>query len=386
MEQRFVLAVIGHQSPQREDEWRKLLPEVNWSQLLEVTRPDLYPYLHFCIQTRVGVGLCPQKVMRQLASSRQVTALRNLRRLAQLREIQTALATQNIPIIALKGIVLAFVAYPDPSLRPMHDMDLFLHHKHVDSAVRILKNLGYSCPDRFRGLHFEGEAKLQKAGAQLLIELQTQIEVTAPASGDAGDIWGRSVKTRISDFEVYTLNEHDFLFHLCLHLASRHCFTTGFLPFVDVLKWVETRGVNWDWPSLIRSAQSRKYDAYLDLTLDLARDFLSAPIPPSSVSSLPHLAVMKDIAWQQITDDRGVQNFVPPGLVALLNAGSMSARIGALLNRLRPTRGNFLALRRLLKTLRLGNLSRTRLQHQVHLQQQREQLAALLRNQGSRPA
>ncbi len=387
MEQRFVLAVIGHQSPQREDEWRKLLPEVNWSQLLEVTRPDLYPYLHFCIQTRVGVGFCPQKVMRQLGSSRQVTALRNLRRLAELREIQTALAAQNIPIVALKGIVLAFLAYPDPSLRPMNDIDLLLDEKHLDSAVRILRNLGYSCPARLRGLYFEGEVKLQKLGTQSLIELHTQIEVTAPASAvDAGDIWSRSVKTRISDFEVYTLNEEDFLFHLCLHMARRHCYTTGFLPFVDILKWVETHGANWDWPSLIRIARSKKYEAYIELTLDLARDFLSAPIPPSPMSNLPHLAVMKDIAWQQITDDRGVQNFVPPGLVALLNAGSMSARMGALLNRLRPTRGNFLALRRLLKTLRLGNLSRARLQHQVHLQQQREQLAALLRNQGSRPA
>src|SRR5260370_5415542 len=123
MEQRFVIAVTGLQSPQREDEWRKLLPEVNWSQLLEVTRPDLYPYLHFCMQTRVGVGFCPQKVMWQLASSRQVTALRNLRRLAELRAIQTALAAQNIPIIALTRIMLAFLAYHDPSLRPMHDMD-----------------------------------------------------------------------------------------------------------------------------------------------------------------------------------------------------------------------------------------------------------------------
>jgi hypothetical protein len=387
-EQRFVLAVIGHQSPQGAEEWRELLPAVNWSQLLEVTRPDLYPYLHFCIQTRVGVGFCPQKVMRQLASSRQVTALRNLRRLAQLREIQTALAAQNIPIIGLKGIVLAFVAYQDPSLRPMHDIDLFLDEKHLDSAVRILGSLGYSCPARLRGLHFEGEAGLQKAGTQLLIELHTQIEVTAPASAlGAGDIWSRSVNRRISDFEVCTLNDQDFLFHLCLHMARSHCFTTGLLPFVDILKWVETHGASWDWPSLIRSAQSRKYDAYLDLTLDLARDFLSVPIPPSFTSNLPHLPVMKDIVWQQITDDRRVQNAVPLGLVELLNSRSMSSRLGTLLNRLRlPAQTNFRAFLRLLKTLRLGNLSRTRLQHQVHLQQQREQLAALLRNQGSRPA
>jgi hypothetical protein len=262
-------------------------------------------------------------------------------------------------------------------------MDLFLHHKHVDSAVRILKNLGYSCPDRFRGLRFEGEVKLlQKAGAQLLIELHTQIEVTAPASAvDAGDIWSRSVKSRISDFEVTTLNDQDFLFHLCLHMARHHCYMTGLLPFVDILKWVETHGASWDWPSLIRIAQSKRYESYIELTLDLARDFLSVPIPPSFTSSLPHLPVMKDIVWQQISDDRRVQNAVPLGLVKLLNSRSMSSRLGTLLNRLRlPAQTNFRAFLRLLKALRLGNLSRTRVQRQVHLQQQREQLAALLRN------
>src|SRR5260370_40743738 len=98
--------------------------------------------------------------MCQLASPRQITAVRNLRRLAQLREIRTALAAQNIPIVALKGIVLAFLAYPDPSLRPMNDIDLLLDEKHLDSAVRILRNLGYSCPARLRGLYFEGEASL----------------------------------------------------------------------------------------------------------------------------------------------------------------------------------------------------------------------------------
>lgn len=399
VEQQFALAVIGHQTLQREEVWRELLPRVNWTQLLEVTRPDLYPYLHFCLQTRVGARFCPQEAMRRLASSRRVTALRNLRRLAELREIQTALTTQNIPILVLKGIVLAFVAYKDPSLRPMHDLDLFLNENNLDSAARILKSLGYTCPDRLRGAHFDGEFKLQKRGSQLLVELHTQIEVTAPASGEyAADIWNRSVKRRVSDFEVRTLNEQDFLFHLCLHMARRHCYMTGFLSFVDILKWVETHDANWDWPSLMSTARAKKYEAYIELTLDLARDFLSAPIPPSFASNMPDLTVMKDIAWQQISDDHRVQNFVPVGFVALLNAGSLSSLLGTLLNRLRPIWRNFphcaaevssyifLPLLRFLKALLTGNLSRTRVQRQVHLQQRREQLAALLQDPRSKSA
>jgi hypothetical protein len=392
LEQQFVLAVIGHQTAQREEAWRELLPRVNWPQLLDVTRPDLYPYLHSCLLTRVGAGFCPQEVMHQLAASRQVTALRNLRRVAQLREIKIALAAHDIPFLALKGVVLAFVAYRDPSLRPMHDLDLFLDEKDAPAAVRILEKLGYSCPDRFRGRHFEGEIKLQKTGTQLLVELHTQIEVTAPACvEDAAGVWSRSVKTQISDFEVRVLNEQDFLFHLCLHMARRHCYTAGLLPLVDVLLWIKAHEADWVWPSLISIARARKYEAYIELTLDLSRDVLAAPIL-SFGSNLPELTVMKQIAWQQISDDRRVKNIVPVGLVALLSASSVSTRLGLLLDRLRPNqrnvRGsaagvsgdNFRALLRLLKALRSGNLSRTRVQRQVYMQQQREQLAALLRN------
>ena len=288
-------------------------------------------------------------------------------------------------------MVLAFVAYKDPSVRPMHDIDLFLDEKHLDSAARILESLGYVCPGRFLGKHFEGELHLEKPGTQLLVELHTQIELTAPASAEhAADIWSRSVRRRISDFEVCTLNEQDFLLHLCLHMARRHCYTTGLLPFVDILKWVEIHDASWDWPSLIRNARSRKYEAYIELTLDLARDFLGVPILPSFASNLSDLTVMKDIAWQQISDDRRVQSWVPSGLVKLLNTSSMSSRLGTLLNRLRTTQRNgprsaaevfshnFMALLRLLRALRLGNLSQTRVQRQVHLQQKREHLAALL--------
>jgi len=392
LEQQFLLAVIGRQSAQRAEIWRELLPRVSWPQLLDITRPDIYPYLHFCLQTRVGAAGCPPEVMRQLAASRHVTALRNLRRVAQLREIQTALATHNIPIIVLKGMVLAFGAYKDPSLRPMHDLDLLLHEQDAAAATQILGKLGYACPNRMRGAHFEGEIKLQKTGTQSLVELHTQIEVTVHAVPETvDDIWNRSVKTQISDFEVRILDKQDFLFHLCLHMARRHCYKTGLLALIDVLMWVEAHDGDWEWPSLILMARARNYDTYVELTLALARDILTAPIPPSLGSNLCDLTVMKHLAWQLISDDRRLKSFIPITLVDLLNAGSVSKSLGVLLKRFKPQNGhvrrtaarvagdNFRALLLLLKALRFGNLSRPRVRRQVYLQQQSERLAALLR-------
>ena len=119
IEQRFVLAISGNQDSRREEQWRALLPQVNWPQLLESTHPDMYPYLHYCLQVRAPAGSCPPEVLGHLAARRQLTAVRNLRMISELRSIQAALTEQEIPILALKGIALVISVYPDASLRPM---------------------------------------------------------------------------------------------------------------------------------------------------------------------------------------------------------------------------------------------------------------------------
>ena len=344
IEQRFLLALIGRQDDARQQRWRTLLPSVNWPRLLQTAQPQLHPYLHFCLQTRAGAACCPPKVMNQLAGARQLAALHNLRRLSEMRNVLAAFAQHRIPLILLKGIVLAHVAYGDPSLRPMNDVDLLVHSADRERAKLLLYELGYEWPERWRGAHpglrpllhmhedYETELALQKRGTNILIELHTQLEISAPLFPvPVEDLWDRSVARQCMGLPIRTLQAEDFLTHLCLHLARNHVYNTGLLPLVDLLKWIETQGP-WDWESLSRRSESKQYEPYVSFTLSLARDLLGLPVPASQVSD----AAMKQLAWGQLWDDHRVY---APALVAALAESSPLDRARCLLNRLRPMYG-----------------------------------------------
>jgi hypothetical protein len=393
VEQQFVLALIGVQTPKREEEWRNLYPQVDWDRLLETTRPDLYPYLHFCLQSRSLVESCPERCIQQLAGMRRISALQNLRLLSQFRDIQAALAQENIPVIALKGIALASLAYNDPSLRPMQDTDLLIRPEHVDSTLAVVHRLGYRPPNQFRGHHFEGEIKLNKPGTRELLELHTQIELTSTVYREDGEeIWRRSVERVLPGLTMRILDEEDFLLHLCLHVARRHCFITGLLPLVDILRWVEIHNAKWNWGSFMGNPRLASYEAYVELTLELARDLLGVPIPLLTRSRSLAFAESKQLAWQQISQDRRPQTFVPFWIAELLAGDPLKTRLRRLLSRFGRKREHvsrsvegisrdlLVSGHGLLKYLRSGALSRTRVQRQARLVRGQKKLEALLRD------
>jgi hypothetical protein len=395
IEQRFVFAMTGNQDSQREKEWRALLLQVNWPRLLESTRPDMYPYLHYCLEARAPAGSCPAKVLGHLRARRRLTAARNLRMISELRSIQAALANQDIPILALKGIALAVSAYPDASLRPMNDMDLLIQRQDLDTATQILNQQGYRCPARFRGYSFEGEIKLEKPGTPVLLEMHTQIEITAPASAEHPDrIWERSVEIATPHLTIRIPSEQDFLFHLCTHAARRHCFSTGLLPLVDVMRWIEWCGGAWGWPSLQRDADARGFGPYLEATLDLVRDLLGAPIPVPATTHLDDKPAVREMAWHQISREWRSDN-IPPRWIRELLSAKPAARLETLMNHFRRQQGPVTrpagamgphvlsAVRNLLRTLKIV-LSRSQLQHWALVEREREKLASLLKDRASR--
>lgn|GEM_PF-5580862 len=60
---------------------------------------------------------------------------------SELREILRH--TADLPLIPFKGPVLAERYYPDPTLRPMNDLDLLLPQEHFPRCIEILGTLGY---------------------------------------------------------------------------------------------------------------------------------------------------------------------------------------------------------------------------------------------------
>ncbi|MDR7460518.1 MAG: nucleotidyltransferase family protein [Armatimonadota bacterium] len=91
---------------------------------------------------RAGVTV-PGPVARELASASERAAQRAVRVEMELAAVLSALNREGVRPLLLKGAALARATYPDPALRPMHDLDLLVAPETVNAAHRALCALGY---------------------------------------------------------------------------------------------------------------------------------------------------------------------------------------------------------------------------------------------------
>ena len=61
----------------------------------------------------------------------------------QIREIAAEFRAAGVPVAVLKGADFADHLYPDPSLRPFTDLDLFVPEARVPEAEKAISRLGY---------------------------------------------------------------------------------------------------------------------------------------------------------------------------------------------------------------------------------------------------
>jgi len=91
-----------------------------------------------------GRGGLPPEVEERLQHEAAGLRIRAARLSAALDEALRALSRRGIPVVPLKGPVLAERLYADPALRPSTDLDLLVSGADFDDAAAALEELGYS--------------------------------------------------------------------------------------------------------------------------------------------------------------------------------------------------------------------------------------------------
>ena len=169
--------------------------------------------------------LTPATIEKLRRRRRNYLALNILRR-AETEEVLSALADSGISAVGLKGIDLAWRAYPDPSLRPFTDVDLLIAPKHLDAAEKIMASLDYHPAPETAALRASGEPwmdyQYEHADTGLLFELHVELLHHGRFRFDPALALQRSV----GGF----LHPEDRFLHLALHLAKHSYF--------DRLLWV----------------------------------------------------------------------------------------------------------------------------------------------------
>ena len=177
-------------------------------------------------------------------------------RLARLSGILTLLKAGNIPVIVLKGGVLAYRIYPAPGLRPMNDLDILVPPNKAEAVVSILREAGFT--DSLFDDPTPPDHRHLPVVMQTTDEMVVSIEVHRALGGTPrfpeGESFDELWKTAVSysfatvnadvSATAHMLGYEDMLWHLYAHMISEH---TRLIRIVDIVGFAEQFMHEIDW-------------------------------------------------------------------------------------------------------------------------------------------
>ncbi|MCA9260148.1 MAG: nucleotidyltransferase family protein, partial [Planctomycetales bacterium] len=104
-----------HELTESSLDWRRVLAKAHWHGII--------PLLVRHLETAPN-STCPSDIWQELRAHAVGVALTNKQFLRRLAELGDAMHSAGIPVVSLKGPVLAFRAFGDESLRVSSDLDV----------------------------------------------------------------------------------------------------------------------------------------------------------------------------------------------------------------------------------------------------------------------
>lgn len=203
---------------------------------------------------------------------------------AELRRILADLAKRGIPVIVLKGPVLARRTYRDRSFRPYHDLDLVVHGEDLGRAAQAIGSLDYvEIPyeaEQARLAHHAAGAEepfhrlfvARRNGALAELHADPLQLGLRPAAEE--DRWRRAVEFPELGSGALALSPADELLQLCVH-AHKHGFSR--LIWLKDLDLYVRGGAGLDWALIADVARREGVGASLWYALSLATQLLGTP-------------------------------------------------------------------------------------------------------------
>jgi hypothetical protein len=209
----------------------------DWDQFLWlVKRQRVIGLVHNALLS-AGIEL-PPVVGEEIARLSQHIVRRNLILAGETVRLQRSLEAANIPVLVLKGIALAQLAYGSVTTKQTRDIDLLVSPDRAEASLRILEGEGYTLSSPAEHLNamqrralvrYAREVELFHRGNEILVELQWRA-ADNPLLLKGVDANSPTQTIALSNaVSVRTLAQDDLFAYLCVH-GARHSWSR--------LKWL----------------------------------------------------------------------------------------------------------------------------------------------------
>jgi hypothetical protein len=194
-----------------------------------------------------------------------------------------ALAAEGILAVPYKGAALAFSVYPEPAVRSMSDIDLWIDAPDMAGACAVMERLGFEPkvePDRPPAMQARYDGELPYRGRRIgvpLVELQWGVFpgewLNRTARIDRVAVRARTTATTLVGHPVRLLAPEDHLVQLALHVGVTHVFSQATLRSLLDLVVLACHGVDWD--AVVARGREWRVAGVLGHALHLAGDLFS---------------------------------------------------------------------------------------------------------------
>jgi hypothetical protein len=282
---------------------------IDGSYFLQVVRRHRVAGLVYNALLSAGIDL-PSSIAQELAARAQAIARQNMVMAAETIRLQSAFDAAQIPVIALKGISLAQLAYGFPELKHGRDIDLLVPLDRAEAALRLLERDDYALAlpakqlneaQRRAVVHYGKEVEVVHRAGKVRVELQWRL-TSNPLLLTGVDGNSPTQNVALADGgSIRTLELDDLVAYLCVHGAHHGWSRLKWLADFNAL--IAEKGSD-DLVRLYRHAQAKGAGLCAGQALLLCHRLLQLKLPArldEEFSENPRLEKLAAIAMRAMT-------------------------------------------------------------------------------------
>ena len=226
-------------------------PPADWADVVRVAEAEsVAPALGFALSRHPDDAVPPAVAGRLRGCFRQSLA-RHVVASGHLAALLGALNEASIPVIPLKGAVLAETVYPHPALRPMSDLDVLVHPHDRLRTDAVLRGLGYRPGEDAHSFGFDmrhDAAVVYDGPGGARVDMHWRLLNDPRFAWDhagAEAVWKRARPVTLAGQPALALAPEDLVLASAAHLAIHHGLS-GLLWYWDLALVSDRLPLDWD--------------------------------------------------------------------------------------------------------------------------------------------